>query len=152
MVAAVCINAFGSHIANAQTPDMTPSEVWIGAGSTAQTAYVRGSVEGAAAAKAMVRQLVERAGADDRVFKTSDMANRFDSTVVLYLGPLTDPPGNMRSIVDVINKIYSDPANSCVPWVGALNVATKILGGRSAADTENFLSKAREFGAKKCEL
>jgi len=147
-IAAICINAFGPHIANAQTePEVAPSKVWIGSTQSEKILYARGFVDGATVAKERVRQLVQMGRA--RWFKTSATAD-FDSSAARYLKQFITPPGaDFGSIIDVMNKVYSDPANSCLPWMVVFIAATDILLGRSAA-VEEHLSRVRGTVANKC--
>lgn len=98
--------------------------------------------------KNRVRGLVQVGRA--KWFKRSGTADAFDSAVVGYLESYIDPPGDLGSILDVMNKIYSDPANVCIPWMAAFSAATQILEGASAAKREEYLSRVRGFGAKEC--
>jgi len=123
--------------------------------SLAKIVYVRGFADGATLTGMRVETNFQDPRWKERWFLAKPrVALRYDSAVMLDLKNLTDPPSaGAAAMVSVMDKLYSDPANVCVPWMVIYNAASRRLYGETSEEIDKYLSDIRNISiTRRCEM
>jgi hypothetical protein len=121
--------AGASSNAVAQDTRIPGRQLWREMTRAEKLAYLNGVVEGAA----ISHRLMGRIWRDTVTAKIAAMRgttfgsqSSLDSLGLLMLDPLEIP---IAPVVELMDRLYEDPANSCVALIGAVLISSRILKG-----------------------
>ena len=143
----ICLSVSYPLSAQDAWPSSSPGAIWGQLDVTGQMAYVRGFIDGAMAAEVLVDQSVRQAGETGAIF-VPGTEDRFRDAVNRRLQDVISGtmPAQMQPLVDVITRVYADPANGCIPFYSVTYLSlSRIRGG---IDDDRFMRMLLEARAR----
>lgn len=133
----------------------TWARAWLESSPTEKTIYLRGLVDGSAITRQRVLDIHKQPEFRRWYFLSAPSAPSahisFDSLVKVMTSTFVDlAPGQWHPLVAIMDKLYADPANACLLWVGVAVAAQRTLTGRSKDDIDPYLEGLRKESSKTC--
>ncbi len=144
--------AFLLYPHNARSQE-SPASVWRASSELEKTFYLRGFADGAVMARTRVLQFYRDTTAHRRYFVRNRASNfpPFDSVAKAYTNDLTSlGDDRLDAVRGVMDDLYGDSANACLPFMAAVNASLQLLGGTKREDVEVYLRGVRTRLNSKC--
>jgi hypothetical protein len=137
--------------ASAVSAQPTPAEVWrTMPDPSLRRLYVMGIIDGVVLAQIQAHRFFSDTTVRRAWLKQPpDSRIPIDTVFALILKQFVT--ANVGAVVEVMGKLYEEPANSCLAWSTVALVSIERLNGVSLAAQEDQLAKLRQVSAASCK-